>query len=568
MREYLDRCRSLLTYVGVFSLCLNLLLLAMPLYIMQLFDRVISSHSIETLVLLTLIVIMALFVNALLDMLRGRLLVRAGAAVDHFVSPTVLAEMLRASALQDRDTHVYAMRDVATLRSFLSSRGVSAFFDVPWSPIFVIIIYLFHPVLGLIATVGIMMLFGLALLEEKITRQPLEEARARARRTGTFADQSARNAEVVYALGMIPAVKARWQDLNNEALEPQTDANNRAGQILAATRFARTTLQVIMLAAGAYLIVAQHLTPGIMIASGLILGRALMPVEMVISGWKNLVEARGAYQRLDKIMGEATSRERDRPVTLPAPQGRLGVERVVYTRTSIVNPILRGVSFELDAGESLGLIGPSAAGKSTLARVIMGIWKPLSGSVRLDGANIMDWDRDNLARYVGYLPQDVELFTGTIAENIARLGNPADCNEEVIEAARMAMVHEMILRLPDGYDTEIGREGGRLSGGQRQRIALARAVFGKPRLVVLDEPNSNLDSEGEDALMQAMEKLKETGATLIVVTHRPSILANIDKMLLLRDGRVEAFGPRQDVMTRLGRGGLHSLGPARPQAAG
>jgi len=303
MREYLDRLSSQLAYVGLFSLCLNLLLLAMPLYVMQLFDRVISSHSIETLVLLTLIVILALFVNALLDMLRGRLLVRAGTAVDHILSPAVLAEWLRASAMQDRDTHAYAMRDVAVLRAFLSGRGISAFFDAPWSPIFVVIIYLFHPVLGLIATVGIAALFALALLEEKVTRRPLEEARARARRTGTFADQAARNAEVVYALGMIPAVKARWQALNNEALEPQTDANDRAGQILAATRFARTTLQILMLAVGAYLIVTQHLTPGIMIAAGLILGRALMPIEMVISGWKHMVEERDAYRRLDRMLG-------------------------------------------------------------------------------------------------------------------------------------------------------------------------------------------------------------------------------------------------------------------------
>jgi PrtD family type I secretion system ABC transporter len=566
MREFLNRCRSFFLYVGLFSFCLNMLMLAMPLYVMQLFDRVIGSRSIETLVLLTLIVIAALLVNALLEMLRSRLLVRTGAAIDHIVSPPVLSELLRASARQDSDTHAYAMRDIATLRAFLSGRGVSAFFDVPWSPLFVALIYLFHPLLGLLATVGIAILFGLAILEEKSTRGPLEEARVKSRRTGAFADLSARNAEVVFALGMVPAVIGRWQALNTEAVEQQTTANNRASEILAASMFMRAALQILMLALGAYLIVAQHLTPGIMIAAGLILGRALMPVQMVISSWKTMVEARGAYERLDKMLNAIEAR--GQPIPLPPPEGRLSVERVVYTRTTIVNPILKGVSFELAAGESLGLIGPSAAGKSTLARVIIGVWKPLSGTVRLDGASISDWDREQLARHVGYLPQDVELFTGTIAENIARLGEPAECTEEIIAAAKMAQVHDMILRLPEGYDTNIGVEGTRLSGGQRQRIALARALFGRPRLVVLDEPNSNLDTEGEEALMQAMQKLKEERATLIVVTHRPSILTHIDKMIVLRDGRVEMFGARQEIMARLGRGGVHPVGPARPQATG
>jgi PrtD family type I secretion system ABC transporter len=566
VREFLNRCKFFVAYLWLFSLCLNVLQLAMPLYVMQLFDRVFGSRSLETLFFLTLIVVVSLAVSGLLDMLRSRLLVRAASALDHLLSPQVLAELLRSTARQDGDKHAFAMRDVATLKNFLASRGITAFFDAPWTPIFVVIIYFFHPVLGLMATVGIAVMFGLAFLEEKLTREALDEAKARARRTGTFADRAVRNAEVVYALGMIPAVTRRWQDLNREAMVQQDVANARATEILAASKFVRTGLQVLMLATGAYLIIDQHVTQGIMMGAGLILGRALMPIEMVISAWKNSIEARAAYARLSAMMGEVEGRAP--PIALPEPAGALRVERVVFTRTTIVNPILKGVSFELAPGESLGLIGPSAAGKSTLARVVMGLWRPLSGAVRLDGASIADLDREALARHVGYLPQDVELFSGTVAENIARLGDPREQSEAVVAAAQAAGVHELILRLPDAYETNIGADGARLSGGQRQRIGLARALFGRPKLVVLDEPNSNLDSEGEEALMRAMQHLKQIGATLIVITHRPSVLASIDKMAVLRDGRMELYGSRQEVMAKLGMAGVRAVGAPRPQAAG
>jgi PrtD family type I secretion system ABC transporter len=564
MREYLHKCRFFFVYAGLFSFFINLLLLSSPLYVMQLFDRVLGSRSNETLFLLTLVVIVALVVMALLEMLRSRLLARAGIALDHLLSPTVMAEVLKASARPGSKTYPYAMRDVSSLRAFLTGHGVLAFFDAPWAPVFVIIIFLFHPLFGLIATLGIALLFALAMIEEKITSAPLNDAKTLARRAGAFADQSTRNAEVVYALGMIPAVTTRWQALNNETLQQQTLAGNRSGKILAATKFSRFALQIVMMAAGAYLIIDQHVTPGIMIGATLILGRALAPVEMAIGGWKAMIEARGAYGRLQEMLKGVEAREQ--PMPLPAPEGRLSVEKVVFAR-SIANPVLKGVSFELAAGESMGLIGPSAAGKSTLARVVMGIWPAFSGAVRLDGANIADWDRDHLSLHVGYLPQDVELFSGTVAENIARLRDPSTCTDEVIAAAKRAMVHDLILRLPDGYDTSIGVEGTVLSGGQRQRIGLARALFGNPRLVVLDEPNSNLDSEGEEALMESMQKLKQDGVTLIVVTHRPSILTNIDKILVLRDGRVELFGPRPEVLARLSRGGVLPMGP-RPQAIG
>jgi PrtD family type I secretion system ABC transporter len=566
MREFLTKCRSFFLYAGLFSLFLNVLLLVSPIYIMQLFDRVLGSRSIETLLMLTLMALVAMVVMALLEAIRSHLLVRIGVALDRIVSPSVLEEVLRSSVRPSGESNPFAMRDISTLRAFITGQGIKAFFDAPWSPIFVAIIFFFHPILGVVSVIGICALFGLAILEEKVTRNLVAESRVKSRRTGAFADMAVRNAEAVYALGMIPTVTARWQALNDEALGPQTQANNRSAEVVAATKFTRLAIQVAMLAVATYLVIVQHLTPGVMIAATLILGRALAPVEMAIAGWRAMIEARGAYERL-KAMLEATE-SRERPMPLPAPEGRLGLERVTFAR-NIANPILKGITFELQAGESLGIIGPSAAGKSTLARIIMGVWKPFSGTVRLDGASIAEWDRDQLTQHVGYLPQDVELFSGTVAENIARLRDPAECTEEIIAAAKKAAVHEMILRLPEGYDTHIGAGVAVLSGGQRQRIALARALFGSPRLVVLDEPNSNLDSEGEAALMEAMQNMKQERATLIVITHRPSILTNIDRILMLLEGRVEMLGPRQEVMARLARTGIVPVAPApRPQAIG
>ena len=566
MRAFLSKCKMFFVYAGVFSLCLNVLMLASPIYIMQLFDRVFGSRSNETLLVLTLMALVAMVVMSLLEMVRSQLLVRIGAALDRILSPQVLEEVLRAAVRPSGESNPFALRDVNTLRTFVTGQGIKAFFDAPWAPIFVAIIFFFHPVLGGVALLGIGALFGLAILEEKVTRELVTESKNKSRRTSAFTDMSQRNAEVVYALGMISSVTARWQALNDEALGPQTRANHRSAQVLAASRFARMAIQVAMLAVAAYLVIDQHITPGVTIASTLILGRALAPVEMAIAGWKAMIEARGAYDRLTKTL--EASEARATPMLLPAPEGRLSLDRVTFAR-NIANPILKGITFELEPGTSLGIIGPSAAGKSTLARVIMGIWKPFSGAVRLDGASISDWDHDQLTQYVGYLPQDVELFSATVAENIARLRDPAECTEEIIAAAKRAGVHDMILHLPEGYDTQIGSGIAVLSGGQRQRIALARALFGNPRLIVLDEPNSNLDSEGEAALMEAMQRMKEQGATLIVITHRPSILTGIDKILMLREGRAELFGPRQEVMARLARTGVVPLAqPPRPQAIG
>ncbi|MBC7802529.1 MAG: type I secretion system permease/ATPase, partial [Candidatus Parcubacteria bacterium] len=518
MREYLSRCKFFFVYAAVFSFFINLLMLAYPIYMMQLFDRVFSSRSNETLVMLTLAVLGAFAVWAALEMLRARLLVRAGIALDRMLTGPVLAELLKGSKSPGGARPGYGMRDVHTVRTFLTGHTVFAFFDAPWAPFYILLIYLFHPLFGVIATVGILMLFALTWIDEKTTKPLLNEANARFRVAGRFLDSSMRNSEVVNAMHMGDAVNARYRKINDEVLVMQALASNRAGTILAATRFLRFTLQIIMMAAGAYLIIDQHTTPGIMLGATLIFGRALAPIELATMSWKAGIEARAAYGRLSELLD--TSEEARHPLELPAPQGRLSVEKVVFARDP-AKPVLQGVSFDLEAGEALGIIGPSGAGKSTLARVLLGLWSPSSGSVRLDGASIADWSPDQIGPHLGYLPQDVELFAGTLGDNIARLEDAAERSEEVIAAAQRAHVHELVLGFPKGYETELGEGGSALSGGQRQRIALARAVFGSPRLVVLDEPNSNLDSDGEDALVRTLARLKEERVTVIVISHRP-----------------------------------------------
>jgi PrtD family type I secretion system ABC transporter len=410
-----------------------------------------------------------------------------------------------------------------------------------------LVIFLFHPLLGIVALVGAIAMLLLAVLNERLTRKPLERSQVEARRAGRFIDANVRNAEVVNALGMLPAVTQRWAKLNDAALLEQMRANRIGGSLTGWTKFARQFIQLAMLAVGALLVVSQDVTAGVMIAATILLGRALAPVETLIAGWRSLVEARHAWRRLHDLL--TANPPADVGTQLPAPEGRVELEGVAFRLGDKI--ILRGISFKLAAGESLGLIGPSASGKSTLARLIVGVWKPAAGVVRLDGADVAAWPREGLGPHLGYLPQDVELFGGTVAENIARLGAP-DATE-VVRAAQRAHVHELILHLPKGYDTEIGDAGQALSPGQRQRIALARALYGKPRLIVLDEPNANLDHEGEEALSRTLEILKADGVTVVIIAHRPSLLRNVDKMLVLNDGAVASFGPRAEVMARVTR---------------
>ena len=532
-----------------FSLVLNLLMLVPALFMLQVFDRVLTSRSIETLVMLGVLSVGALLFMAYLDVIRARLLTAAAVSLEKHLGPRVLADMIRRHAAPGAGEAPYGLRDVNSLRTFLTGPGILSLFDAPWAVIYVLIIFLFHPLLGAIALGGALAMLGLGVLNEKLSRQPLEAMQLEARTAGRFADQSITNAEVARALGMVESLARGWEFNNRKVLESQLQANRASSVLTGATRFLRQFLQVAMLAAGAWLVIEQTATAGVMIAATILLGRALAPVETTIAGWKGLVDARSAYGRLNQMLA---TEPRDKEITeLPPPIGELAVERAIFGFRGQERPVIKAVSFKLNAGQALAIVGPSAAGKSTLARLIVGLWKPLSGNVRLDNADIFSWPRERLGPYVGYLPQDVELFAGTVSQNIARMGEVN--STAVVEAAKWAGVHEMILRLPQGYDTPITQGIDLLSAGQRQRVALARALYGNPRLVVLDEPNSNLDAEGEAALIEAIRRMKAKRVTLVVVTHRSRLLTVMDLILVLHDGVIERIGPPSEVLARLTR---------------
>lgn len=544
LHAFAARFRPYFLAAGAFSLVMNLLLLAPALFMLQMFDRVLTSRSTETLMMLLVLAVGALLFMAYLDVIRSRLLTAAAVALEKLLGPRVLADMLRRHADPGGMDGQHGLRDVNSLRSFLTGPGILALFDAPWLPIYVLVIFLFHPILGAVALGGALLLLMIAVLNEKLSRQPLEAMQMESRKAGRFVDQSMVNAEVACALGMAGNLAGGWESLSRKGLEHQLQASRAVSVLTSASKFLRQFLQVVMLATGAWLVIEQLATSGVMIAATILLARALAPVEAGIAGWKGLVDARSAYGRLLQMFASAPQ---DEAVTeLPAPEGAVSVERVVFGFRGHDRPVIKAVSFAIAAGEALAIVGPSASGKSTLARLIVGIWKPASGTVRLDGADIAAWPRARLGPYVGYLPQDVELFAGTASQNIARMGEVDSA--AVIDAARLANAHDLILRLPQGYDTQIGQGGTVLSAGQRQRIALARALYRKPRLVVLDEPNSNLDAEGEAALIEAIRGMKAEGLTLVIVTHRSSLLTAMDRILLLRDGFVEKFGPPSEVL--------------------
>jgi PrtD family type I secretion system ABC transporter len=433
------------------------------------------------------------------------------------------------------------------VRAFITGPSVTPLLDAPWTPIFIVALFVLHPMLGLVGLIGGAVLFALALLNELLTKRPLREAGLAASKSHQRAEAALRNAEVIRAMGMGDGVLRIWRRESSGTMEAQRAAGTRGVAVLALSRFSRLTVQTVILGAGAWLVIQHEASPGAMFASTFLLGRALAPVENAIGTWKSLVAARLARRRLAELV--AAVPEEEAGMELPRPQGELVVERVVFMPPGGDEPTLRGVSLELAPGEVLGVIGPSAAGKSTLARLVAGTWTPTAGKVRLDGADISVWHDSNGSHHVGYLPQDIELFAGTVRDNIARLGQASPA--AIIEAAKLVGLHEAIMRLPRGYNSEIGEAGLKLSGGQRQRIALARAIFGKPRLVVLDEPNASLDHEGEEALHKAIAKLKEMGTTIVMIAHRPSILGLADKLLVLRNGMVDAYGSRTEVIAKL-----------------
>ncbi len=548
IRRALSACASAFAATAVFSFFLNLLMLVVPLYMLQVFDRVLSSRSESTLLMLTILAGFMLLVLGLLEAVRARVLVRTGVRFEGLLKDRVFAAVFERSIGAPGSTRAQALQDLDTLRHFLTGAGLLALLDAPWTPIFIAVIFLLHPWLGVASLGGALVLLALALLNEALTGRPLKAASERAIEANNFAEASLNNAEILKALGMLGGIRRRWYQHRIAAVSHQARASDRAGLLLAGTKFIRLYLQVLLLGIGAYLAMRQLITPGAMVAAAILLGRALAPVELAVGNWRGFVAARAALDRLKALLKSVPA---EKPgMRLPRPEGRVQLERVVATAPGgdAASPILKGVSLQLPPGGALGVIGPTAAGKSTLARLLVGVWRASQGTVRLDGADVFEWSRTDLGNHIGYQPQEVKLFDGTVAENIARFGRiDADA---IVAAARKAAAHDFILRLPRGYDTLIGSNGHTLSGGQRQRIGLARALYGDPSLIVLDEPNTNLDQPGERALLATMSGLRREGKTLVVIAHRPNILVDVDSILCLSDGYVEALGPRDEIIAR------------------
>ena len=548
MRAFLRKFLPFFVAAGVFSFFMNMLLLTPSLYMLQVYDRVLGSRSEETLWFISLLLFVALIVMGSMELVRSRLLVRANNAIDAELAPYLLKKMAEGATSPEGNQYSYGLKDLNAIKGFLTGAGILALFDAPWMPIAMIILWYMHHYMFLVALVGGVLMLGLTIINEYLTRKPLEEANGASRIAGRHVEIALRNAEVVNAMGMLKGVANRWASLNDRVIALQSKASQRAGTISGATKFIRQSIQSLGLGVGAYIVLREpSFTPGMMIAGTIVLGKALGPIELLIGGWKGFLEARIAYSRLDQYL-KAQYLEIE-PMELPPPSGQFALEKVTFGIRNTNKVILKDISFALGAGESLGIIGPSAAGKSTLARLLVGVWKPLQGTIRLDGADMASWPSERLGPYIGYLPQDIELFAGSIADNIARLDEP-DSNK-VIRAATLAGLHEMILQMPKGYDTYIGDNGAVLSGGQRQRIGLARAMYGDPKLVVLDEPNASLDNVGELALLQAMAYMKQLGTTVVVITHKVSLLSNVDKLLVMQDGTLAVFGPREGVLQHL-----------------
>ncbi len=547
VKESFRKTKKAFIYIGVFSLCMNIMLLALPIYSLQVLDRVMSSHSLSTLFWLTVVIVGLLVFYGLFNAIKTAILNKMGEWMELSVAPELLSNAITRSSLAVFSSGSQYYRDLGAVKSFVTGGGVATLFDAPWAILFLLVVYLINPVLGFVTLLGCFMLLGLAVLTELTTKKPTDLASKSSIRVNTIAETATRNAEMIEAMGLMRNILEDWKQHNQRSLDLQAIAANRSNVLYSTSRVLRMVMQVAITGIGAWLALNNQMTIGGMIASSILAARALAPFESAIGVWKSWVIARESYHRLDKSFAHVNSLRGN--VDLPAPRGIVQVDQLMYRPATSDKPIIKGVSFDIKPGESVGIIGPSAAGKSTLAKLLMGILPPSHGTVRLDGADIFKWNREYLGQYVGYMPQDVELFSGTIKDNIARMDKQAPI-EKVIEAARKAHVHEMILQLPRGYETEYSYGNINLSPGQRQRIGLAIALYGNPRYVVLDEPNGNLDGEGERALVQTMHYIKSQGITLVVVAHRPSIVGFVDKILALRGGLIEAFGPREEVLKR------------------
>lgn len=542
--------RSALFGVALVSLLVNLLMLTGPLYMLQVYDRVLASGSVPTLLVISGFALVLYTVFGLLEGLRSRILSRIGQRIDArlsglaFIVSSRLPLRLGASAAKLRP-----VQDLDAVRTFMSGPGPSAIFDLPWMPVYFALLFLFHPLLGWLAIGGAVLICILIGLNEATSRKPVSEAARASSRRAAVEEAGRRNAEALGAMAMEGALMQRWERENEAFLGVQRRAQDWSGFFATAIKTVRFLLQSAVLGLGAWLAILHEVSPGVVIAGSILTSRALAPVEQAVGHWRSFAAARLGRRRLREVFAKLADAETER-LELPLPQRALTVEHLASAPAGMNRPVVQGVAFELAAGDGLGIIGPSGSGKSTLARALVGLAPPLHGAVRLDGAELSQWPPARRGRIVGYLPQDVQLFDGTVTENIARFEPDVEA-EAVIEAARMADIHDFVTGLPEGYNTLIGSEGMMLSGGQQQRIALARALFRKPFLVVLDEPNSNLDSDGEAALTRAIREIRAAGCIVVVIAHRPSAIAAVDKVLCLRDGRMAAFGPKEEVLKRV-----------------
>jgi ATP-binding cassette subfamily C protein len=555
----LAACRTPFILVGLFSGIINLLMLSGSFYMLQVYDRVLTSRSVPTLIGLSLLLLAAYALQGLLDAFRTRMLSRIGALFDERLAPlafTATQALPLAGARPEQATQ--PLRDLDQIRSFLGSLGPTALFDMPWMPLFFAGCFLLHPWLGYLAISGGLVIVGLTLLTEARSRKSVKAQTISGLRRQAIAEAGRRNAEAISAMGMAHSFRERWTPANRDHVRDSLATTDAAGGIGAFAKVFRMILQSAVLGLGAFLVIRGEMSGGAMIAASIMTSRALAPVEIAVAHWKGFTAAKQGYARLEQLLAAPLLAQRERTL-LPAPRLHIAATDLFVGAPGRAQPILQGPSLRLTAGHGLGIIGPSASGKSTLARALVGVWRPLKGEVRLDGAALDQWDPKELGRHVGYLPQDIELFDGTVAENIARFDAAADA-AAIVAAAQSAGAHDLILQLEQGYDTRIGEGGAALSGGQRQRIALARALYGAPFLVVLDEPNSNLDHEGDEALTAAIRAVRARGGIVVVVTHRPAALAGIDQVAVMAEGRIKSLGPKDQVLQQVMRqGGLPAV---------
>jgi PrtD family type I secretion system ABC transporter len=547
--DALRACRGAFIGVGLMSCVVNLLYLTGSIFMLEVYDRVLPSRSVPTLIGLIIIAAGLYMAQGVLDVIRSRILGRIGTALDEALNARVFDTVVRLPLMiGGRGEGLQPLRDLDNIRSFLGGLGPSAFFDLPWLPLYLGICFAFHVMLGVTALAGAVILVSLTFVTEYLTRQPARDAMGLAARRNDLAAASRRNAEVMVAMGMAGRLTRRWSETNERYLEGNQNASDIAGGLGAIAKVLRMMLQSAVLGVGAYLVIHQEATAGIIIAGSILSARALAPVDLAIAHWKSFVAARQSWHRLNSLLEQMPVRGTQ--TQLQTPTSRLSVEGITIVAPGDQRPIVQEVTFALGAGNGLGVIGPSGSGKSSLIRALVGVWQPIRGKVRLDGAALDQWSSDMLGPHIGYLPQDVELFTGTVAQNISRF-DPQAKSDEIIAAAKEAGVHEMIIKMRDGYNTQVGEQGKALSAGQAQRVALARALYGDPFLIVLDEPNSNLDTEGDEALTRAVRGARERGAIVVVVAHRPIGIEAVDQVLVLKDGRMQAFGPKEQVLAQV-----------------